>query len=138
MVQAHAYWRMKGLATELVILNEDASVYQQALYDQIVGLIAAGVEAPMLDRPAGIFVRRLEQIPSADRILLYSVARAVFSDEDGALEDSFQTSRSRSDATPQNHAQAGQRASLPGPPRDLILSNGLGGFTGTVGNTSSR
>jgi cellobiose phosphorylase len=29
VVQAHPYWRMKGLAVDLVIWNEDDSVYRQ-------------------------------------------------------------------------------------------------------------
>jgi cyclic beta-1,2-glucan synthetase len=44
-VQAHAYWRLKGLAVDLVIWNEDRAGYRQQLQDQILGLIAAGVEA---------------------------------------------------------------------------------------------
>jgi cyclic beta-1,2-glucan synthetase len=42
LVQAHAYWRLKGLAVDLVIWNEDHAGYRQALQDQIMGLIAAG------------------------------------------------------------------------------------------------
>ena len=72
MVQAHAYWRMKGLVVDLVIWNEDRGGYRQALQDQIMGLIAAGVEAHLMDRPGGIFVRRAEQISDEDRILLQS------------------------------------------------------------------
>ncbi|HSN21114.1 MAG TPA: glucoamylase family protein, partial [Usitatibacter sp.] len=45
MVQAHAYWRLKGLAVDLVIWNEDRAGYRQILQEQILGLIAAGVEA---------------------------------------------------------------------------------------------
>ena len=45
LVQAHAYWRLKGLAVDLVIWNEDHAGYRQVLQDQIMGLIAAGVEA---------------------------------------------------------------------------------------------
>jgi cellobiose phosphorylase len=45
LVQAHAYWRLKGLAVDLVIWNEDRSGYRQLLQEQIMGLIAAGVEA---------------------------------------------------------------------------------------------
>ncbi|MGE5097701.1 MAG: glucoamylase family protein, partial [Betaproteobacteria bacterium] len=45
MVQAHAYWRLKGLAVDLVIWNEDHAGYRQLLQEQIMGLIAAGVEA---------------------------------------------------------------------------------------------
>ena len=77
LLQAHSYWRMKGLPVDLVILNEDVSVYRQSLQDQIISLIASGIEAQMLDKPGGIFVRRLEQISSEDRVLLQSVARMV-------------------------------------------------------------
>jgi cyclic beta-1,2-glucan synthetase len=57
LVQAHAYWRLKGLAVDLVIWNEDHAGYRQVLHDQIMGLIAAGTEANVIDRPGGIFVR---------------------------------------------------------------------------------
>jgi cyclic beta-1,2-glucan synthetase len=40
LVQAHAYWRLKGLAVDLVIWNEDRAGYRQLLHDQIMGLIA--------------------------------------------------------------------------------------------------
>ncbi|MGE5531313.1 MAG: glucoamylase family protein, partial [Bacteroidota bacterium] len=62
LVQAHAYWRRKGLAVDLVIWNEEQSGYRQRLHEQIMGLIAAGVEAHVFDRPGGIFVRSAEQI----------------------------------------------------------------------------
>ncbi len=45
LVQAHAYWRIKGLSVDLVIWNEDPSGYRQNLQDQIMGLIAAGSDA---------------------------------------------------------------------------------------------
>ena len=87
LLQAHSYWRMKGLPVELVILNEDSSVYRQPLQDQIISLIASGIEAQMLDKPGGIFVRRLEQVSSEDRVLLQSVARLVLADENGTLAE---------------------------------------------------
>ena len=90
LIQAHSYWRMKGLAAELVIVNEDISVYRQSLQDEITGLISSGIEAQMLDKPRGIFVRRLEQIPHEDRVLLQAVARIVLSDEDGTLAEQLQ------------------------------------------------
>ncbi len=87
LVQAHAYWRLKGLAVDLVIWNEDHAGYRQLLQDQIMGLIAAGIEAQVIDRPGGIFVRRAEQIADEDRILFESVARAVISDKRGTLAE---------------------------------------------------
>ena len=87
LVQAHAYWRLKGLAVDLVIWNEDHAGYRQLLHEQIMGLIAAGVEAHVIDRPGGIFVRPADQISDEDRILLQSVARAIITDRRGTLAD---------------------------------------------------
>lgn len=86
LVQAHAYWRQKGLAVDLVIWNEDQAGYRQQLQDQITGLITSGIEANVIDRPGGIFVRSAELIASEDRILIQSVARAVITDGRGTLE----------------------------------------------------
>ncbi|MEQ1517414.1 MAG: glucoamylase family protein, partial [Usitatibacteraceae bacterium] len=85
LVQAHAYWRMKGLAVDLVIWNEDRGGYRQALQEQIVGLIAAGIGAQAIERPGGIFVRSAEHLSEEDRILFESVARAIISDKRGPL-----------------------------------------------------
>src|SRR5450759_1876509 len=37
LVQAHAYWRLKGLTVDLVIWNEDHAGYRQLLQEQIMG-----------------------------------------------------------------------------------------------------
>ena len=70
MVQAHAYWRQKGLAVDLVIWNEEHGGYRQQLQDQILALVTAGVEANVVDRPGGIFIRSADQISGEDRILI--------------------------------------------------------------------
>ncbi len=57
MVQAHSYWRLKGLSVDLVIWNEDHAGYRQLLQEQILMIITAGVEANFIDRPGGIFVQ---------------------------------------------------------------------------------
>ena len=131
LVRAHAYWRIKGLVVELVILSEDVSVYRQSLQDQITGLISSGIEAQKLDKPGGIFVRRLEQVPNDDRVLLQSAARIVLDDENGTLAE--QTER-RGEAEPAIPAVAptrrGRSDSQKVPAaRELIFGNGLGGFT---------
>ncbi|HEY5850458.1 MAG TPA: glucoamylase family protein [Lysobacter sp.] len=85
MVQAHAYWRLKGLRADLVIWNESQAGYRQQLQDQILGMVSADPEANVLDRPGGIFVRPGQQISQEDRILLQSVARVIVSDQKGTL-----------------------------------------------------
>ncbi len=137
LVQAHAYWRYKGLTVDLVIWNEDQAGYRQQLQEQILGLIAAGIEANVTDRPGGIFVRAAEQMSTEDRILLETVARAILSDKRGTLTDQIVQSRlgdGMRDASVPRLAPAKNRPSpntaVPNSStRDLLFQNGLGGFT---------
>jgi len=132
LVQAHAYWRLKGLTVDLVIWNESHSGYRQQLHDQILGLIAAGVEAHVIDRPGGIFIRPADQISNEDRILFQTVARAVLSDSRGTLAEQLNRRGPLEKRLPRfrptgiHRAEPLAAAALPR--RDLILSNGLGGF----------
>jgi cellobiose phosphorylase len=131
LVQAHTYWRLKGLAVDLVIWNEDRGGYRQELHDRIMGLIAAGVDGNLIDRPGGIFVRAAEQIPIEDRILLASVARAILSDTRGTLAEQI---KRREPVEPPLPRLVPTRLSTEAPPparapaRTLILANGIGGF----------
>ncbi|RDS79541.1 cyclic beta 1-2 glucan synthetase [Dyella monticola] len=93
LVQAHAYWRMKGLAVDLVIWNEDQAGYRQELQDLILGLIASGTEANLIDRPGGIFVRPSQQLSAEDRVLVQSVARIVLYDSRGTLAEQIERRR---------------------------------------------
>jgi cyclic beta-1,2-glucan synthetase len=133
VVQAHSYWRLKGLAVDLVIWNEDHAGYRQVLQEQILGLIASGIEALTIDRPGGIFVRQADQMSSEDRILLQAVARIVLSDSRGTLTEQlnrrippeirmpqFYPTRPRDNAL-STHIERVKE--------DLLLFNGLGAFT---------
>ena len=116
LIQAHSYWRVKGLTVELVILNEDVSVYRQTLQDQITSLIASGSEAQMLDKPGGIFVRRLEQIPNDDRVLLQSAARIVLDDEHGSLLEQLEQRSVLEPPVPAFNPSRAPRVETPSPP----------------------
>jgi cellobiose phosphorylase len=131
LIQAHSYWRMKGLTVDLVILNEDVSVYRQSLQDQITTLISSGIEAQMLDKPGGIFVRRLEQIPNDDRVLLQAAARIVLDDEKGTLAEQLEHRSVLEPSIPPLRTSRFRPTDLPTPlpSRELIFDNGLGGFT---------
>lgn len=133
LVQAHAYWRLKGLAVDLVIWNEDHAGYRQLLHDQIMGLIAAGAEVSLTDRPGGIFVRSADQIAEEDRILIQTVARAIITDRREALADQI-NGRSPVEVTvplltPTRTHRSDPTAVAPLPRHDLTFFNGLGGFT---------
>lgn len=129
--RAHAYWRMKGLAVDLVIWNEDDSVYRQSLQDAIVDAVAASQASAMLDRPGGVFIRRGEQISEEDRALLQTVARVVLQDDAGTLIEQVER-RGRVDASVPllGITRRGDIiATADPPPRDLAFFNGLGGFS---------
>jgi len=131
LVQAHAYWRAKGLAVELVILNDDAGGYRKDLQEEIVNLVASGQGAQLAEKPGGIFIRRQEQITGEDRALLQSVARIVLSDEGGSLADQWDRPGI---ADPRVPVLGPLRAPVKDPPvelpaRELIFDNGYGGFT---------
>ncbi|HTU27436.1 MAG TPA: glucoamylase family protein, partial [Pirellulales bacterium] len=130
LVRAHSYWRSKGLAVDLVIWNEDHSGYRQELHDQIMGLMTSQVDSQAIERPGGIFLRRADQMPEEDRVLMQSVARIIFTDSGGTFVDQVER-RSRLETpvpafTPVRQSRpAAAGESVPG---GLRLANAHGGF----------
>jgi cellobiose phosphorylase len=131
VLQAHAYWRKKGLAVDLVIVNEDFSGYRAELHDLVIGLINAGPEAQVLDKPGGVFVRRAEELSEEDRVLFQSVARVVLTDSAETLVEQVER-RVPAERLPARLQPVLQRAAEPTQPlavRERIFCNGPGGFT---------
>jgi cyclic beta-1,2-glucan synthetase len=134
MVQAHAYFRLKGLAVDLLIWNDDPSGYRQALHEELLGLVTALSEADLLDRPGGVFVRRTDEIAEEDKVLQQTVARLIISDTAGSLDEQLGrlpppevkvpelVTRERRAPLAPVHEQSLDRA-------DLRSWNGRGGFT---------
>ncbi|GLK95836.1 cyclic beta 1-2 glucan synthetase [Achromobacter xylosoxidans] len=136
LVQAHAYWRQKGVAVDLVIWNEDTGSYRQELQDRMMGLISAGVEAHIIDRPGGIFVRSGDQISEEDRTLLQSVSRISLSDAQGTLSNqvnrlSLPEIRPPTLAVSPPPPPLSAKTAAAQAPSTLLHHNGLGGFTPT-------
>lgn len=131
-VLAHAYWRMRGLSVDLVIWNEDDSVYRQSLQDTIMDLVAASPEAALVDKSGGIFVRRGEQMSEEDRTLLQTVARVVLNDDAGTLSEQAER-RGRADvfipALKPSRGSPEPASPSEAPYRDLAFYNGFGGFS---------
>ena len=61
MIQAHAYWRLKGMVVDLVIWNEDHGSYRHTLQNQIMSLVAPLVGAQINEDPGGVFIRSADQ-----------------------------------------------------------------------------
>ncbi len=132
VLKAHAYWRMKGLSTDLVIINEDFSGYRAVLQDLIIGLINAGPDAQVIDKPGGVFLRRSEELSEEDRVLFQSVARVVLSDASNTLIEQLQRGalkerlpRRLVPKLPTTSPETYQPIAT----RERIFCNGLGGFS---------
>jgi cellobiose phosphorylase len=131
LIQAHSYWRMKSLSVDLVILTGEISDSRQPLDDQIIGSIPPGRKAELLNKPAGIFIRHLDELSSEDLVLLQSAARIVLTDEDGGLPEQLDSGKTPDLLVPALTANQSTLCDTPQSlaPRELIFHNGLGGFT---------
>jgi cyclic beta-1,2-glucan synthetase len=131
MIQAHAYWRLKGLIVDLVIWNEDHGGYRQTLQNQLLGLIASGISANVKEQPGGIFIRSADQISNEDRILFQTIARIVISGANGTLEEQVNRRSKLKGLIPyfspaKFHATVVTALEAP---KDLLFFNGTGGFS---------
>ncbi len=133
LIQAHSYWRHKGLEVDLVIWAETYAGYRQSLFDAIVAAVHAGTAAKVLDQPGGIFVRNIDQVTEEDRLLFQAVARIVINDRSGTLETQVDRQRRVIPWPPPLRPVRAPERNEPadgGPaPRQLLFANGIGGFT---------
>ena len=77
LLQAHRFWRRRGMTVDLVIVNAHPPGYFQELNDQIDEAIFASGDTAFVDRPGGIFVRRHDLIGADDRLMLRATARLL-------------------------------------------------------------
>lgn len=87
LIRGHEYLRLKGLVIDLVILNDHPPSYAQSLQEELQNLIRTSGSQALLDKPGGVFLRRSDIMPDADRILLHAVARVCVVTERGSLEE---------------------------------------------------
>ena len=141
LLRAHSYWRLHGLAVDLVIATEGYNDRRATLQEQITKLISACGDFDHIDQPGGIFVRAADKIFEADFILLQTVARIVIRDRDGSLAQQLERLCAMRSTIPSaipspsgtRSGITGVRTDISSPgrsrQRELIFCNELGGFT---------
>ena len=132
LLRAHEYWGWKGVAVDLVILNEHEFSYTDELQDwleRVVRVSRSHVSHQAHASHGGVFILRSDQLPEEDRDLIRSTARAVLLSHHGSLAEQMEA------AVPEKqciaaHAQPPVQQEPEAPPPRLKLSffNGLGGF----------
>jgi len=133
LLRAHEYWRMKGLAVDLVILNEKKLSYIQDLQTLLEGMVRenqALLAHHEHENHGAIFVMRADQLSEEERRLLQTAARAVLVGNRGTLTEQLL----RHPRPPASYvapkalsAPGADSPRLPLPPLEFF--NGLGGFS---------
>ena len=134
LLRAHEYWQMKGLAVDLVVLNDKPTSYSHGLH-RILEEMARTSRATIGQDAGGplgrIFVLRADLLGRDESALLRMVARAVLiSSQGGLAEQILRLQRPNAVASPParrapaRHVANAPTAQLPA----LEFFNGLGGF----------
>ncbi|MEO6443895.1 MAG: glucoamylase family protein, partial [Gemmatimonadaceae bacterium] len=75
LLQAHRYWRRRGVVADLVIINAHPYDYLQELRDSITEAMIATNDATIVDQPGGVYVRRRDVFAADDYLMLSASAR---------------------------------------------------------------
>ena len=132
VLQAQEYWRLKGLAADVVILNEDPSSYLDQMQAQLTALLDDGPWRQWKHRSGGAYLLRADRLGQAERTVLAAVAKAILGSDRGDLRTQLDRPHPAILARP--GALVAVAAAMPAdtsasavvPARTLI--NGLGGF----------
>src|SRR5688572_9869218 len=134
LLRAHEYWRMKQLAVDLVILNEQASSYAQSLQDALETQVRASqsrLQHEGIASSGNVFILRGDLISAEDRTLLQTAARAVLLSRRGTLAEQVerpQRAHPPAFALPPR-SPVTKSADVVAARPELEFFNGLGGFT---------
>ncbi len=90
LLRAHEYWRLRGLAVDLVILNEKAHSYVQDLQTSLESLVRTSqstLRHEQHETHGSVFVLRADLLSAADRDALRTAARAILLSRHGTLAE---------------------------------------------------
>ena len=135
LLRAHEYWRMKQLAVDLVILNENPPSYAQDLQTALEAMVRTSQSrqpSSKLSTRGAVFILRDELISPQTKSLLRCSARAVIWNRRGSL---FQQVKRLEEsaaaiAPPPRRRPTTGVSTIAAPAPEMEFFNGLGGFAG--------
>lgn len=128
---AHAFWSLRGLKADLVILNKEAMSYDQPLNDHLIRIVQAYAQYTGINTNGGIFLIAAGKMPPEEINLIYTAAHAVLIAERGSLSQQLAMPRRTTPLQPLLTAnnQIPEQPSPPLPFLELLFFNSIGGFT---------
>ncbi len=134
LLRAHEYWRLKGMPSDLVILNAKGTSYAQDLQEAFEAMVRASQSAvggETTGSMGNVFVLREDLLPPQDVVLLRAAARVVVLANKGTLsEQVVRLRRLRPGPVPPRlRTPREEEEPVPPPTLDLQYFNGVGGFS---------
>ena len=137
LLQAHTYWRRRGLMIDLVFLDMQGTSYNQDLSSKLYRLVASTESEGWLNRRGGIFMLHADQMGEAEKVLLETAARVVLGGTRGTLTEHLQYTQALDHKPsrlppliPALPAGVDPQPTMPRlRPQGLLHDNGLGGFS---------
>lgn len=130
ILRAHEYWRLKKLAVDLVILNEEENSYTNPLNSLLMDILAESHAHDLVNKPGGVFVLKKSNMPPEDMDLICAVSRIVLKGDAGDLREQMKGTKNvalaefrQFDRTSVNYDSMLKKD------LDLSFYNGLGGFS---------
>jgi cyclic beta-1,2-glucan synthetase len=132
LLRAQEYWRMKGIAADLVILNATGTSYTQALQESLEAMLRASRASGANHRAehGDVYLIRADVVSPSDQILLHAAARLVLHANRGTISEQLvRLGGPRRGPVPLRLRSPRETTEAVSPPAlDLEFGNGLGGF----------
>jgi cyclic beta-1,2-glucan synthetase len=132
LLRARDYWRMKGIAADLVILNASGASYAQGLQESLEDMVRASHAAGEVQtwQRGDVFLLRADLVPPRDQVLIGAASRVVLLANRGTLSEQLvRLEGPRPGPVPPRPGAPRERVEAVAPPvLDLDLPNGIGGF----------
>ena len=135
---AQEYWRLKGLASDTIILNDHPTTYRDEMQEALQELLDAGPWRAWSHRPGGAYLLRHDEVSEAERTLFGAVARVAFHSDQGDLRSQLDRRNARyADADIATEPAAvlpppATASSVPAQPAadppSITMATGFGGF----------
>lgn len=128
---AHAFWKLRGLKADLIILNEEDIGYDQPLFEQLKRLIQGYGSLSEIEKPGGIFLRNIQQIPQDEIALILTTAEVVLVAARGTLRQQLVSSSNHIKYPPNAlfNKKSKDERKIDLPFLELSQFNGIGGFS---------
>ena len=130
LLLAHAYWRVRGLEADLVILNRESGGYDAPVQHELTRLIQAHSSVKPEPGKGGVYLLERQRLSPGEEEELIAAARVTLSGHRGPLQQQLLGAEEGPAIPKLNYRTPTASSNETGlAPLELELFNGVGGFT---------